>query len=164
MTITRRAIGAMLLATTSLAAPAMAQDFEQLRQLRLERSAESAARQAPPRVRHVERDVEPKAERPVRRAQPKPVAPRPAPAWAATAGSDLQTTLQGWSERAGWKLLWQSDFVYDLNSGTTFQGSFEDSVKALILAMRDVRPTPTVVFYGGNRTLVVKNDGRGQTD
>lgn len=162
MTMTRRAACAILLAATASATPVAAQDFEQLRQLRLERSAETQVRRAPPRERHVERA--PAVHREPRQVQRKVAPPKPAPAWTASAGSDLQTTLQGWSERAGWKLLWKSDFVYDLNSGTTFQGSFEDSVKALILAMRDVRPTPTVVFYGGNRTLVVSNDGRGQTD
>lgn len=164
MTISRRTLCTILLATAALPQAVAAQDFDELRRMRLERATteSQATRQRVVRERTETVRERVVRERPARAAKPAPE-PR-APSWTVQAGSDLQSTLNAWSERAGWKLLWQSDFVYEINSGSTFQGSFHDSVKALILAMKDVRPTPTATFYGGNRTLVLSNDGRGSTD
>lgn len=166
MTISRRTLCAILLAGAAIPQAAIGQDFHELRRMRLERSTVETQ----PSQRVVRQKTEVIRERtetvrqPVSKRAPRPAPEQRAPSWSVQAGSDLQSTLNAWSERAGWKLLWQSDFVYEINSGSTFQGSFHDSVKALILAMRDVRPTPTVTFYGGNRTLVLSNDGRGTTD
>ncbi|MFX7090759.1 TcpQ domain-containing protein, partial [Acinetobacter baumannii] len=77
---------------------------------------------------------------------------------------DLQVTLSGWARQAGWNVVWQSAYSYELVSGSRFSGSFEDSVKALLLAMRQPRPNPTAVFYGGNRVLVISNNSQTATD
>lgn len=128
-----------------------ASDFDELRRLRVERdpSVDPAPR---------------RSSRSVRRAAPADPRRSSSPVYVANAGGDLQATLTSWSQQAGWSIVWQSSYSYELTSGSRFAGSFEDSVKALLLAMRHTRPNPTAVFYGGNRVLVVSNKSQTATD
>lgn len=84
--------------------------------------------------------------------------------WTVASGHDLRQTLSEWCARQGWTLTWKSDFTYEMTTTASFSGSFEDAVKAVIVSMKDVRPSPTVEMYGANKVLVVANQGSGVTD
>jgi len=76
--------------------------------------------------------------------------------WLAEEGSTLKGLLTDWSERAGWRLIWNSNRNYTLSAGAMFRGRFADVSSALIRTFARARPAPTATFYKGNRVLVVE--------
>lgn len=98
-------------------------------------------------------------------AQPTPgTASAPAPAsdalgivdvWTANEGATLSDTLSGWSSRAGWKLIWESDSDFRLAAGGQFEGDFQDAAQGLIEAFGRTRPRLRATFYAGNSVLRV---------
>ncbi len=134
--------------SVSISGPSYAgvNDFERLRELRLQRHAGLHAHIHARNHRRIER----------RRSVAAVV---PTGLWSANSGSDLKTVLGSWCARQGWQLVWRSDFAYELTSGAEFSGTFEDAVRALILSMHDVRPMPTVNLFEGNKVVVVGNAG-----
>ena len=76
--------------------------------------------------------------------------------WLAEEGKTLKTLLTEWSERAGWRLVWNSNRNYTLTAGAMFRGRFADVSSALIRAFARARPAPIATFYKGNRVLVVE--------
>lgn len=75
--------------------------------------------------------------------------------WAAQEGVTLRTLLQDWSERAGWRLVWNTDREYVVEAGAVFKGKYIDVASALIRAFSRATPAPQATFYKGNRVLVV---------
>ena len=76
--------------------------------------------------------------------------------WLAEEGQTLKDLLTEWSERAGWRLIWNSNRNYTLTAGAMFRGRFADVSSALIRAFARARPAPIATFYKGNRVLVVE--------
>ncbi len=76
--------------------------------------------------------------------------------WLAEEGSTLRSLLTEWSERAGWRLVWNSNRNYTLSAGAMFRGRFADVASALIRSFARARPAPLATFYKGNRVLVVE--------
>ncbi len=76
--------------------------------------------------------------------------------WLAEEGSTLKGLLTDWSERAGWRLIWNSNRNYTLAAGAMFRGRFADVSSALIRTFARARPAPVATFYKGNRVLVVE--------
>ena len=76
--------------------------------------------------------------------------------WLAEEGKTLKSLLTEWSERAGWRLIWNSNRNYTLTAGAMFRGRFADVSSALIRAFARARPAPIATFYKGNRVLVVE--------
>lgn len=76
--------------------------------------------------------------------------------WLAEEGKTLKALLTEWSERAGWRLIWNSNRNYTLTAGAMFRGRFADVSSALIRAFARARPAPIATFYKGNRVLVVE--------
>ena len=76
--------------------------------------------------------------------------------WLAEEGSTLKGLLTDWSERAGWRLIWNSNRNYTLSAGAMFRGRFADVSSALIRTFARAKPAPTATFYKGNRVLVVE--------
>ena len=76
--------------------------------------------------------------------------------WLAEEGQTLKSLLTEWSERAGWRLIWNSNRNYTLTAGAMFRGRFADVSAALIRAFARARPAPIATFYKGNRVLVVE--------
>ncbi|MCQ9186369.1 toxin co-regulated pilus biosynthesis Q family protein, partial [Streptomyces sp. IBSBF 2953] len=71
-------------------------------------------------------------------AAPKPVAtdiaaPKPlAQTWTASTGSTLRQTVEGWAEKAGWKLMWQvDDLDYSIDAPLRFEGSFQEAIGSI---------------------------------
>ena len=76
--------------------------------------------------------------------------------WLAEEGSTLKGLLSEWSERAGWRLIWNTNRNYTLAAGAMFRGRFADVSSALIRTFARARPAPIATFYKGNRVLVVE--------
>ncbi len=76
--------------------------------------------------------------------------------WVADEGQNLKDLLSEWSERAGWRLVWDTNRNYTLTAGAMFRGSFADVSSALIRAFARAKPAPIATFYKGNRVLVVE--------
>lgn len=76
--------------------------------------------------------------------------------WLAEEGKTLKGLLTEWSDRSGWRLIWNSNRNYTLTAGAMFRGRFADVSSALIRAFARARPAPIATFYKGNRVLVVE--------
>ena len=76
--------------------------------------------------------------------------------WLAEEGNTLKGLLSDWCERAGWRLVWDSNRNYTLGAGAMFRGRFADVASALIRNFARARPAPMATFYKGNRVLVVE--------
>ncbi len=76
--------------------------------------------------------------------------------WLAEEGKSLKTILTEWSEKSGWRLVWNTNRNYTLTAGAMFRGRFADVSSALIRAFARARPAPIATFYKGNRVLVVE--------
>lgn len=76
--------------------------------------------------------------------------------WLAEEGSTLKGLLSDWCERAGWRLVWNSNRNYTLGAGAMFRGRFADVSSALIRNFARAKPAPKATFYKGNRVLVVE--------
>lgn len=76
--------------------------------------------------------------------------------WLAEEGNTLKGLLNDWSERAGWRLIWNTNRNYTLAAGAMFRGRFADVSSALIRTFARARPAPVATFYKGNRVLVVE--------
>ena len=76
--------------------------------------------------------------------------------WLAEEGSTLKSLLTEWSERSGWRLIWNTNRNYRLSAGAMFRGRFADVSSALIRSFARARPAPIATFYKGNRVLVVE--------
>ena len=73
--------------------------------------------------------------------------------WAVVADTPLSTTLHGWADRAGWKVVWESDADFRLAAAATVTGDFEMAAQKLLGSFRATQPRLKAVFYRGNRVL-----------
>lgn len=76
--------------------------------------------------------------------------------WLAEEGQTLRNVLTEWSEKSGWRLVWNTNRNYSITAGAMFRGRFADVSSALIRAFARARPAPIATFYKGNRVLVVE--------
>jgi hypothetical protein len=72
-------------------------------------------------------------------------------------GYMLHQTINSWAEAAGWKIVWESEHDYVIEAHAAFSGDFVDASSQLFSAMKDARPSITVVYHKGNKVLVVSN-------
>jgi len=76
--------------------------------------------------------------------------------WMADEGQNLKEVLTEWSDRAGWRLVWDTNRNYTITAGAMFRGNFADVSSAIIRAFARAKPAPVATFYKGNRVLVVE--------
>ena len=77
--------------------------------------------------------------------------------WRAVAGETLDQVLSDWAHKAQWRLVFNSQVLYEIQAGAEFQGSFTEAVSALVHS-NHTRPMPIATFYSGNRVLLITND------
>ena len=76
--------------------------------------------------------------------------------WLAEEGQNLKSLLIEWGDRAGWRVVWNTNRNYPLTAGAMFRGRFADASAALIRTFARARPAPVATYYKGNRVLVVE--------
>ncbi|MCD4500494.1 toxin co-regulated pilus biosynthesis Q family protein [Chromobacterium vaccinii] len=79
------------------------------------------------------------------------------PAWRIQPAVELREQLDAWAARAGWTLVWESEYAYLPKLQARFDGDFITAVTALFSALQDVNPPLYPVLYQGNQVLVVKS-------
>lgn len=77
--------------------------------------------------------------------------------WAVMSGSELRSTLEGWSRVAGWTLVWDSPIDYRLRASARFEGSFEEAIARFVDAVHQTNPELRVTLYRGNRVIHVES-------
>jgi type IV pili sensor histidine kinase/response regulator len=92
---------------------------------------------------------------PVIPVTPAIVAPKPlAQIWTASTGSSLRQTVEGWAEKAHWRLIWQiDDLDYPIDAPLRFEGSFEEAIRE-IFPLYDSAPRSFVVDGSSSQMLV----------
>ena len=77
-----------------------------------------------------------------------------AKAWVVEPNRTLREVLQLWADEAGWKVVWNSNRDYQIESGAIFEGEFESAAGGLIRAFANANPPVVGTFYK-NKTIVV---------
>lgn len=75
--------------------------------------------------------------------------------WSVSEGQNLSDALAGWSQRAGWKLIWEADTDFRLGASAEFSGTFDRAASSLIAAFGRSKPRLRANFYEGNKVLRV---------
>ncbi|MBV8046450.1 MAG: toxin co-regulated pilus biosynthesis Q family protein [Paludibacterium sp.] len=89
-------------------------------------------------------------------ASPTAPSPRPMETWRVSNGAALRDTLYDWGQRAGWTLVWDSEYRYTLDADAVFSGDFPAAVTQLFNTLGELNPPLYPAIYQGNRVLVVK--------
>ncbi|MDE0111014.1 MAG: toxin co-regulated pilus biosynthesis Q family protein [Albidovulum sp.] len=83
--------------------------------------------------------------------------------WAVLEGSSLRLSLEGWSDAAGWTLVWDSPADYRLGASAAFSGSFENAVSNLLNAIYPTAPEIVATLYRGNYVLHIASSFSAST-
>lgn len=78
------------------------------------------------------------------------------------AGDDLREVLSRWTRSAGWTLVWNSSYEFQIAGSANFSSNFVDAAGNLLAAMQEARPSPVGDLYRANCVLVI-NDGLSAT-
>jgi hypothetical protein len=75
--------------------------------------------------------------------------------WLVKEGVTLKSTIEDWSDRSGWRLIWKTNRNYKIQAGAMFRGRYMDVVSALVREFARATPAPFATFYKGNRVLII---------
>lgn len=85
------------------------------------------------------------------------------PVWSAERGATLHTILEGWCAKAGVQLVWDTEFDFPLAASITFNDSFENAVRTLLVGFGGASPQPVGRLHRqgntGQQVLVVETRG-----
>lgn len=87
----------------------------------------------------------------------KPYNAAPVAQYNVAAGQMLRGVLSDWSAKAGWRVIWESEYDYIIEADASFSGDFITATTALREAMAAARPAITLDFHSGNNVVVVSN-------
>ncbi|WP_183085126.1 toxin co-regulated pilus biosynthesis Q family protein [Trinickia fusca] len=108
-------------------------------------------------VKSVQQASTPKSTDGVPEEKPSPSSP-PSQRWTVARDGQLQAVLTDWCRRAGWTLVWKSEYSYRIDAEATFNGDFVSAVTSMLAALGNVSPPIYPDIYKGNRVLVIKNN------
>jgi hypothetical protein len=77
--------------------------------------------------------------------------------WSVRADSTLRGTLEAWSAREGWDLVWDARHDYRLRAAADLGPDFLSAIRALADAVNMSSPDLTVTLYLGNRVIHVRD-------
>jgi hypothetical protein len=78
------------------------------------------------------------------------------PVYSLKAGLGLESQLQGWASRAGWKVVWNVPHDWIVPNGAVFGDDFHAAADQVIQTLAANGANVRADFYKGNRTLVVR--------
>ncbi|MFZ3185800.1 MAG: toxin co-regulated pilus biosynthesis Q family protein [Pseudomonas sp.] len=76
--------------------------------------------------------------------------------WQIKRGVELRSQLDAWATRAGWNLIWESEYAYVPQVEAAFTGTFISAVTDVFAALQAANPPLYPVLYQGNQVLLVK--------
>lgn len=77
--------------------------------------------------------------------------------WTVRSETTLRTTLEAWSLREGWDLVWDAKNDYRLRASADLGPDFLIAIRALADAVNMSSPDLTVTLYFGNRVIHVRD-------
>ena len=83
--------------------------------------------------------------------------------WEIFAGTTLEDVLMEWADRAGWTVVWNSDYSYPISASAQFRGSFVEVTAKLIRSMARAEPPVRGRYFKGNNVLVIETILDGQS-
>lgn len=83
----------------------------------------------------------------------------PSPSWTLSAGGLVGQQIAEWGDAAGWHVVWHSKRDWVVSSTTRFQGDFKVAASQVLEDIANEGAQIHGVFYQGNHTLVVTDDG-----
>lgn len=97
-------------------------------------------------------------------AAPVPVAEP----WVAERGGKLRKILETWCARANVEFNWLSEYDYPIEASVTFNGSFENAVRSLLVGFEGAHPQPIAELHTnpnlGHTVLIVQTRGNPNGD
>ena len=80
--------------------------------------------------------------------------PLPEPTWDVTPSDrTLRTAMARWARTAGWQLMWELPYDYELDTHSAIHGSFEHAVEVVARSMADADPPLRAIIYSGNKVV-----------
>jgi len=81
--------------------------------------------------------------------------------WQLRRGVPVHTQLQGWASNSDWTLTWQPRVSWLVAADVTFDGTFEEALKAVIEGLFfEGKPVRLVLWQGNRLAEVVSSDAR----
>lgn len=80
--------------------------------------------------------------------------PPPPPTWTVSAGMTLQSAVDSWAARAGYKVIYQTPDTFPIQAGATYTGSFLHALRDLAYGFQGTT-VPLIHPYTGNRHIVI---------
>jgi len=77
--------------------------------------------------------------------------------WTIRAESTLRATLEAWSAREGWDLVWDAKNDYRLRASADLGPDFMRAIRVLADSVNMSSPDLTVTLYLGNRVIHVRD-------
>lgn len=88
--------------------------------------------------------------------------------WTGERGSSLRKVLENWSARVDIELQWLAEYDYPLQTPVSFNGTFEDAVRNLLVGFQDAHPQPIAAIHSntgvGKAVLIVQTRGNSISD
>lgn len=78
--------------------------------------------------------------------------------WYVPRGVSLFNVLQHWTDAAGWSLIWNVEYQFDLMATASFSGNFMDAMRMLMDSLGGVQPILYIRVYPENKVVVVSLD------
>lgn len=75
--------------------------------------------------------------------------------WEIIKGEMLKAQLERWATDAGYSLIWSAHNDYEMQSDSSFTGSFQAAVKAFFGALQSGGHALRVTIYEGNKVMEV---------
>jgi hypothetical protein len=79
--------------------------------------------------------------------------------WTLTAGHTVGEELQGWGEKAGWKVIWSMPKDWSVPATTSFSGDFKSAASDVVKTLAANGALVRAQFYDGNKTMIVTGPG-----
>lgn len=77
--------------------------------------------------------------------------------WTVRSESTLKGTLEAWSAREGWELVWDAKNDYRLRASADLGPNFMRAIRLLADSVNMSSPDVTVTLYLGNRVIHVRD-------
>ena len=82
--------------------------------------------------------------------------------WHIAAGETVASVMRSWGEPHGWSISDSASVEWSIGHSAACQGSLMGAISYLVDALASAVPGPVVTAFGGNRVLLLEDDGSVQ--